>query len=259
MTVRKVGLPLACLAVLSACVSNPSNIAATYVNHAQYASMPCEEVQAELQRVSTREADLSNRQHQNYVTDTVLLTAGLVAFWPALLLMPATTDRKSEIAQMRGEKEALERASVRQCSTRMAQAATASTSLTGMPATTGASPVMEAKGGLQAASPMRFTAAPVHGADTRRRLLVRVDLPSTSEGSPSDPRTGRGLIVLQVLPGGVGSSAGLQPGDAILALDGTPVATFEDMQRKLGMVGANSVVVATVRRNGQERPTPLHF
>lgn len=49
------------------------------------------------------------------MTDTALLTVGLVVFWPALLLMPATTDRKHEIAQMRGEKEALERATGRQC------------------------------------------------------------------------------------------------------------------------------------------------
>ena len=254
MTVRKVGLPLACLAMLSACVSNPANITAAYINHAQYTSLPCDEVQAELQRVSAREADLTTRQGHNFAADTFLLTAGLVVFWPALLLMPLTTDRKPEIAQMRGEKEALERAAVRQCSTRMAQPATAATRLANMPATTG-----DAPGDLQATGPMRFTAAPAHGADARRRLLVRVDPASRSEAGPSDLRTGPGLIVLQVLPGGVGSAAGLQPGDAIVALDGIPVVSVEDMQRMLGTVKANSVVVASVRRDGQERPTPLHF
>lgn len=103
---------------------------------------------------------------------------------------------------------------------------------------------------LSVGGPIRLAAAPALGAATRRKLLVRVDYVSA---------VGPGLVVLDVLPGGVGSSAGLQRGDVILALDGAPVGTIEDMRHKLGIVGANSTVVATVRRDGRDRSTPLHF
>ncbi len=64
MMMKKFGAGLACLGMLSGCVSNPSNISAAYVNPVQYASMACEDVHAELSRVSAKEADLTNRQQQ---------------------------------------------------------------------------------------------------------------------------------------------------------------------------------------------------
>jgi hypothetical protein len=111
-TIRRL-LGLSPLLLATACVSNPSNIQANYVNPAQYRSMTCEEVGGELQRVSAREADLTARQQTNYETDVALVSVGVVLFWPALLAMPATTDYKSQIAQLRGEREALERSTNR--------------------------------------------------------------------------------------------------------------------------------------------------
>lgn len=116
-----------------------------------------------------------------------------------------------------------------------------------------------ASGALPAGGPVRLASATAPGTATRRKLLVRVDYPPASGPGSSDLSAGRGLVVLEVLPGGVGSSAGLRPGDVILALDGLPVAGVEDMRHRLGAVGADGTVVATVRRDGQERPTPLHF
>ncbi|GAA0579278.1 hypothetical protein GCM10009416_17100 [Craurococcus roseus] len=101
-------------------------------------------------------------------------------------------------------------------------------------------------------------AASASNAEARRKLLVRVDHLPAEAGSP-DPRAVRGLVVLDVLPGGVGSSADLRPGDVIVALDGAPVATVEDMRYKLGTVEANRTVIATVRRDGRDRLAPLRF
>lgn len=112
-------------------------------------------------------------------------------------------------------------------------------------------------GALPAGGPIRLAAATAPAA--RRKLLVRVDhVDAAGVGSP-EARAGRGLIVLEVVPGGVGAAAGLQPGDVIVALDGMPVASVEDMRRKLGAVGANGTVAATVRRDGRDRSMPLHF
>ena len=93
----------------------------------------------------------------------------------------------------------------------------------------------------------------------RRRMRVRVNAVSASEVSSLNLPSAGGLMVLEVLPGGVGSSAGLVAGDVILAFDGITVLTVDDMQRRLNGAASNSIVNAMVWRNGQERPVPLQF
>jgi hypothetical protein len=113
---RKSYAGVAGLLLLSACVTHPSNITTSFVGHAQYRGMACAEIERELVRVSTQEADKSRIQGANFAADTAMLTVGLLVFWPALLAMPLTTDHRHEISRMRGEKEALERARDGQCS-----------------------------------------------------------------------------------------------------------------------------------------------
>lgn len=96
-------------------------------------------------------------------------------------------------------------------------------------------------------------------ASTRRRMRVRVNPVSPLEAANQNLRTTGGLMVLEVLPGGVASSAGLNAGDIILAFDGIAIETVDDMQRRLNGAVPNSTVTAVVWRNGQERPVPLQF
>jgi membrane-associated protease RseP (regulator of RpoE activity) len=93
----------------------------------------------------------------------------------------------------------------------------------------------------------------------RRRMRVRVDALSASEAYDLNLPSNGGLVVLEVLPGGVGNSAGLAAGDVILQFNGTTVARIDDMQRWLNGTAANGIVTATVWRNGEERPFPLEF
>lgn len=63
-------------------------------------------------------------------------------------------------------------------------------------------------------------------------------------GKPvSDP------IVSQVKPGSAAEEAGVLPGDRIVAVDGSPVATFSDLQRYVSMRPGIRIVVK-VERNG---------
>ncbi|MDB5414658.1 MAG: hypothetical protein JWR10_2993 [Rubritepida sp.] len=101
---------------ISACVTPPGNITASYVNPASYRTLACNEIEREHTRVSTQESDLSNQQSANFAADTAMLTVGLTVFWPALLLMPVTRDHRHEIARMRGERDAMEIARTDQCS-----------------------------------------------------------------------------------------------------------------------------------------------
>lgn len=96
-------------------------------------------------------------------------------------------------------------------------------------------------------------------SNTRRRMRVRVNAVSALDATTLNLHSAGGLIVLEVLPGGVGSSAGLVAGDVILAFDGIAIASVDDMQRRLNDAVANSTVTAMVWRNGQERSVPLQF
>lgn len=62
--------------------------------------------------------------------------------------------------------------------------------------------------------------------------------------------TSDGLVVAGVLPAGPADDAGLQPGDIILEVDGSPVATPEELTAAVREAGAGSTLTLTVVRGG---------
>lgn len=91
----------------TACTSNPKNIKAEYTSPRLYSAFSCEELFDEQRKIQTQVDDLVGRQKSNRTTDTVMTTVGLVIFWPALLALPFTKDRKSEISRYMGQDEAI--------------------------------------------------------------------------------------------------------------------------------------------------------
>jgi sigma-B regulation protein RsbU (phosphoserine phosphatase) len=58
-----------------------------------------------------------------------------------------------------------------------------------------------------------------------------------------------GVIVIGIVPGGSGEKAGIKKGDVIIAINGTPVKNFIDLQKKLSRVGEkDSLVTYTIKR-----------
>ncbi len=66
---------------------------------------------------------------------------------------------------------------------------------------------------------------------------------------------GAGVVVADVLPSGPGAAAGLRPGDIIVALGVTPVASRLQLERALGALAPGDRVNVTLRRQG--RPLTL--
>jgi S1-C subfamily serine protease len=68
-------------------------------------------------------------------------------------------------------------------------------------------------------------------------------------------RLGRrgGVQLMQVIEGGPGDNAGLQPGDLLIELDGEPVTDAGDLQRLMVHERIGRAVPATVLRDGIER------
>ncbi|MEF0943132.1 RIP metalloprotease RseP [Rhizobium sp. BR 362] len=65
-------------------------------------------------------------------------------------------------------------------------------------------------------------------------------------------RTVADPVVAVVMRGGAAAEAGIEPGDRLVAIDGTKVTTFDEVQRYVGLRPGRNIVL-TVERDGQKR------
>jgi len=102
---------------LAACARGPDSIDARYVSPNTYQNWSCEQLVDEKMRL-TREVDrVSGLQRENANADAAMMTVGLIIFWPALIGLAATKDRKEELSRLKGEYEAVDlQAKGKQCS-----------------------------------------------------------------------------------------------------------------------------------------------
>lgn len=96
--------------LLSACATRPENITARYVSPSTYRAWNCAQLQEERIRLDGEVARIAKLQRENANADAALLTVGLIIFWPALIGMAATTDRREELGRLRGEHDAVQTA-----------------------------------------------------------------------------------------------------------------------------------------------------
>ncbi|HEY2358388.1 MAG TPA: hypothetical protein VGH86_13135, partial [Phenylobacterium sp.] len=81
----------------AACATAPDKVQANYVSPVEYANLDCDQIRAELFKVSDRVRVVTGQQSAKRTRDTVALTVGLVVFWPALFFMIGG-DKKEELA-----------------------------------------------------------------------------------------------------------------------------------------------------------------
>lgn len=108
MTIKFKVAAAALALTVSACASNPGSIQPSYVPSSTYASMSCGQINVELQRVGTRLNQIVASQKGAATTDAIAVGVGLFVFWPALFLLAATPDQEAEIANLKGQYEALQ-------------------------------------------------------------------------------------------------------------------------------------------------------
>jgi hypothetical protein len=103
-------LILAGSVLLSACATRPENVTARYVSPTGYRAWSCADLTVERARLDGEVARIAQLQRENANADAMLLTVGLIVFWPALIGMAVTTDRREELGRLRGEYMAVETA-----------------------------------------------------------------------------------------------------------------------------------------------------
>jgi hypothetical protein len=104
---------LAAASVLAGCASRSSDIAAAYVSPLQYQGLSCAQLSEEAARVSARAAVASGAQDQNATNDTVATTAAVILFWPAAFMNKGNGANAQEVAQLKGDMDAVEQANIR--------------------------------------------------------------------------------------------------------------------------------------------------
>ena len=105
------------LAVLSAvllasCASRSSEVTASYVSGLQYQGYTCVQLAQEAEAISSRAAQLAGAQDSKATRDAVATTVGVVVFWPMLFAVRGDDNTTAELSRMKGEMEAIERASI---------------------------------------------------------------------------------------------------------------------------------------------------
>ena len=107
---------------VAGCASSSSEISATYVSPLQYQNLTCQQLAAEAERVSRRASEVSGVQDGKRTSDAWVTAGAIVLFWPAAFFIKGDGNTAAELGRLKGEFEALEKASIeKNCNTRFQQ------------------------------------------------------------------------------------------------------------------------------------------
>lgn len=105
------GVAALCVA-LGGCASSSRDIQATYVSPVQYQSYTCQQLTLEAQALSTRAGQISGVQDEKRTSDAVATAAAVIIFWPAAFLVRGDGQTAAELANLKGQMQAVEQASI---------------------------------------------------------------------------------------------------------------------------------------------------
>lgn len=98
--------------ILTGCASRSDEIQASYVSPHAYSNHSCPQLREEAERISSKVAQLTGAQDSSRTRDGVATTVGVIIFWPMLFAVKGDGNTAAELARMKGEAEAIERASI---------------------------------------------------------------------------------------------------------------------------------------------------
>jgi Do/DeqQ family serine protease len=92
-----------------------------------------------------------------------------------------------------------------------------------------------------------------HGNVQRGRIGIAIQDVTPGLAEALELTTDRGALVTQVEPGSPSEQAGIETGDVIVEIDGTPVDGSADLRNEIGLIRAGEPVTVTTIRNGERR------
>lgn len=98
--------------LLAGCAKSSGEIRGSYISPIQYQSYDCQQIGAEMQRVSMHANEAAGVQDNKADSDALVTAAAIVVFWPAAFFVGGDGQNAAELARLKGEFEALERAGI---------------------------------------------------------------------------------------------------------------------------------------------------
>jgi hypothetical protein len=98
---------------VAGCASKSSEITAAYVSPIQYQSFTCPQLAEEAQRVSAAAVAASGAQDSQATKDAVATTVGVIVFWPSLFFIGGDKQNAAQLAQLKGQMDAIQQESIR--------------------------------------------------------------------------------------------------------------------------------------------------
>ena len=99
--------------IIAGCASDPKDIQASYVSPLEYQNHDCDQVSAELRRVSRRTSQLFGQLDETHSNDQAQMAVGMLLFWPTLFFLEGGDGAQAaEYARLKGEVDALEKVAI---------------------------------------------------------------------------------------------------------------------------------------------------
>ncbi len=98
--------------LLADCASKSSEVTANYVSPIMYQSYDCQQLGMEAQSLSAKAAELSGAQDQKRTNDQIATGAAIIIFFPAAFFVGGDGQVAAQLAQMKGQMNAVEQASI---------------------------------------------------------------------------------------------------------------------------------------------------
>ncbi|HUL05451.1 MAG TPA: Do family serine endopeptidase [Candidatus Acidoferrum sp.] len=92
-----------------------------------------------------------------------------------------------------------------------------------------------------------------HGEVKRGRLGVEVEDLTPDIAEALHVEASGGAVIKRVEPGSPARRAGLQAGDVVLAVDGTPIQSSSDLRNRVGLTTVGQTVQLTILRHGSQQ------
>ena len=92
-----------------------------------------------------------------------------------------------------------------------------------------------------------------HGEVKRGRLGVEVEDLTPDIAEALHVEAPGGAVIKRVEPGSPARRAGLQAGDVILAIDGTPIQSSSDLRNRVGLTEVGQTIQLTILRHGSQQ------
>ena len=123
VSVRLILTTIVAAAALGGCASKSFEISAAYVSPISYQSYTCQQLGMEAQAISAKAAELSGAQDQKRTNDQIATGVAIVVFWPAAFLVGGDGQVAAQLAQLKGQLNAIEQASIqKKCGIQFRQA-----------------------------------------------------------------------------------------------------------------------------------------